>query len=89
MKAKVFDKKFDDDELDLIEDLDLSTLSRPNQRQRLVRANVDAKRGNEMGLILIPLQKAVASLELALQQPKDEFIRDAVIQRFGYTYELC
>ncbi len=42
-----------------------------------------------MSLILTPLQKAVASLELALQQPKDEFIRDAVIQRFEYTYELC
>ncbi len=39
MKAKMFDKKFDDDELDLIEDLDLSTLSRPNQKQR--RVNVD------------------------------------------------
>ncbi|GGO85187.1 nucleotidyltransferase [Marinobacterium nitratireducens] len=42
-----------------------------------------------MSLILIPLQKAVASLELALQQPKNEFIRDAVIQRFENTYELC
>ena len=42
-----------------------------------------------MELILAPLQKAVASLDLALRQPKDEFIRDAVIQRFEYTYELC
>ncbi|NVK42616.1 MAG: nucleotidyltransferase substrate binding protein [Oceanospirillaceae bacterium] len=42
-----------------------------------------------MSLILTPLEKAVASLELALQQPKNEFIRDAVIQRFEYTYELC
>jgi len=39
MKAKVFDEKFDDDELDLIEDLDLSSLSMPNQKQR--RVNVD------------------------------------------------
>lgn len=42
-----------------------------------------------MSLILTPLSKAVASLALALAQPKDEFIRDAVIQRFEYTYELC
>ncbi|MFC6669705.1 nucleotidyltransferase substrate binding protein [Marinobacterium aestuariivivens] len=35
------------------------------------------------------MEKAVASLALALKQPKDEFIRDAVIQRFEYTYELC
>lgn len=42
-----------------------------------------------MSLILTPLHKAVSSLELALAQPKDEFIRDAVIQRFEYTYELC
>lgn len=39
MKAKVFDKKFDDDELDVVEDLDLSNLTRPNQKQR--RVNVD------------------------------------------------
>ena len=39
-------------------------------------------------LILIPLKKAIASLERALQQPKDEFTRDAVIQRFECTYEL-
>lgn len=36
-----------------------------------------------------PLKKALAILELALQQPKDEFIRDAVIQRFEYCYELA
>ncbi len=42
-----------------------------------------------MALLLTPLEKAISSLELALQQPKNEFIRDAVIQRFEYTYELC
>lgn len=41
-----------------------------------------------MILILSPLQKALSSLKLALAQPKDEFVRDAVIQRFEYTYEL-
>lgn len=40
-------------------------------------------------LILTPLRKAVASLHAALAQPKDEFVRDAVIQRFKYTYELA
>lgn len=40
-------------------------------------------------LILTPLRKAIASLRAALAQPKDEFVRDAVIQRFEYTYELA
>ena len=39
MKAKIFDKKFDDNNEDIINDLDLSTLSRPNQKQK--RVNVD------------------------------------------------
>lgn len=39
MKAKAFDKKFDDDEVDIIDDLDLSTAQRPNQVQK--RVNVD------------------------------------------------
>lgn len=39
MKAKAFDKKFDDGEVDIIDDLDLSTVQRPNQSQR--RVNVD------------------------------------------------
>jgi len=40
-------------------------------------------------LILTPLVDATKSLALAIEQPKNEFIRDAVIQRFEYTYELC
>lgn len=44
---------------------------------------------NDMALLLTPLEKAVASLALALEQPKNEFIRDALMQRFEYTYELC
>ena len=39
MKAKAFDKKFDDDEVDIIDDLDLLTAKRPNQAQK--RVNVD------------------------------------------------
>lgn len=39
MKAKEFDKKFDDNKNDIIDDLDLSTLKRPNQKQK--RVNVD------------------------------------------------
>lgn len=39
MKAKDFDKKFDENKTDIIENLDLSTLNRPNQQQR--RVNVD------------------------------------------------
>ena len=39
MKAKDFDKKFDEHKTDIIDDLDLSTLKRPNQQQK--RVNVD------------------------------------------------
>ena len=39
MKAKDFDKKFDQGKVDIIEDLDLSSLKRPNQTPR--RVNVD------------------------------------------------
>ena len=39
MKAKDFDKKFDDGTVDIVQDLDLTTARRPNQRQR--RVNVD------------------------------------------------
>lgn len=40
-------------------------------------------------LIFTPLKKAIAALFKALSQPKNEFTRDAVIQRFEYTFELC
>ena len=40
-------------------------------------------------LKLAPLQKALSSLERAIQQPINEFSRDSVIQRFEYTFELC
>ncbi|MFC3851224.1 type II toxin-antitoxin system BrnA family antitoxin [Salinispirillum marinum] len=39
MKAKTFDKKFDQDNEDIIDDLDLSTSRRINQDQK--RINVD------------------------------------------------
>jgi len=39
MKSKDFDKKFDDNKADIIDDLDLSTLKRPNHDQK--RVNVD------------------------------------------------
>ncbi len=39
MKATEFEKKFDADKEDIVEDLDLSTLTRPNQTQK--RVNVD------------------------------------------------
>jgi len=39
MKAKDFDKKFDDNKQDIINDLDLSTLKHPNLSQK--RINVD------------------------------------------------
>ena len=39
MRAKAFYKKFDDNKVDIIDDLDLSSVKRPNREQR--RVNVD------------------------------------------------
>lgn len=39
MKAKNFDIKFDDNKQDIVDDLDLSTIKHPNQKQK--RINVD------------------------------------------------
>lgn len=39
MKAKQFDQKFDANDDDILDDLDFSTISRPNQTQK--RVNVD------------------------------------------------
>ena len=39
MKAKTFDRKFDDGKQDILKDLDLTTARRPNQTPR--RVNVD------------------------------------------------
>lgn len=39
MKAKSLDKKFDDNQSDIVDELDVSTIKRPNQAQK--RVNVD------------------------------------------------
>jgi hypothetical protein len=39
MRAKDFDKKFDGGDVDIVQDLDMTTARRPNLRQR--RVNVD------------------------------------------------
>ena len=39
-------------------------------------------------LDLTSFKNALQSLDLALAKEKDEFIRDSVIQRFEFTYEL-
>ncbi len=43
---------------------------------------------NKNEVSLSPLKKAAKSLEKALMQQKNEYVRDAVIQRFEYTFEL-
>ena len=35
------------------------------------------------------LQNTLHSLDKALAEPLNEFVRDAAIQRFKYCYELC
>lgn len=44
---------------------------------------------NPEKLILTPFERALASLFIVLELPKDEIVRDATIQRFEYTYELA
>ena len=39
MKAKILDKKFDENKADIVDEFDLSTIRRPNQQQK--RVNVD------------------------------------------------
>ncbi len=39
MKAKNFDKKFDEGNKDIVEDLDLSTARRVNQEQKCINVN--------------------------------------------------
>jgi nucleotidyltransferase substrate binding protein (TIGR01987 family) len=43
----------------------------------------------KMALSIQNLNKAVAALAMAVSQPRNEFIRDSVIQRFEFTYELA
>lgn len=40
-------------------------------------------------LSLKPLEDALESLKDILAQPVNEYIRDGVIQRFEFTFELC
>ncbi len=40
-------------------------------------------------LLLADFERAVFRLDEALQQPKNEFIRDAAIQRFEFSFELA
>ncbi len=42
-----------------------------------------------MAITKVEFKKAVEKLESALAQPKDEFIRDSVIQRFEFCIELA
>jgi nucleotidyltransferase substrate binding protein (TIGR01987 family) len=39
-------------------------------------------------LLLGPLERAAASLAAALVAPENEFVRDAIVKRFEFTYEL-
>ncbi|MCD4704794.1 nucleotidyltransferase substrate binding protein [bacterium] len=44
---------------------------------------------NTLNLKLEDLQKAIETLNEALKQEKNDFLRDAVIKRFEYCFELC
>lgn len=39
-------------------------------------------------LILTPLKQALATLEEALAAPDSGFVRDSIVKRFEYTYEI-
>ncbi len=42
-----------------------------------------------MELSLTNFNKALNALDLAIEQPKIDFIRDSVIQRFEFSYEIA
>lgn len=42
-----------------------------------------------MDIVTIEFEKAVRKLKEALEQPKNEFLRDSVIQRFEFCVELA
>jgi nucleotidyltransferase substrate binding protein (TIGR01987 family) len=42
----------------------------------------------ETSLILTPLTRAVTTLEEALVAPDSSFVRDSIVKRFEYAYEL-
>lgn len=44
---------------------------------------------NERAAVLASLESALARLQSSLAQPKTEWTRDAAIQRFEFTFELC
>lgn len=43
----------------------------------------------EYEISISPFKKALSALDKAIEQPKNEFTRDASIQRFEYSFELC
>lgn len=43
---------------------------------------------DKLELLIADFERAGRQLHKALQQPKDEFVRDAAIQRFEFTFEL-
>ena len=43
---------------------------------------------DKLELLIADFERASQQLHKALQQPKDEFVRDAAIQRFEFTFEL-
>lgn len=42
----------------------------------------------EAPLILTPLKRALSTLEEALSAPDSSFVRDSIVKRFEYTYEM-
>jgi hypothetical protein len=39
-------------------------------------------------LVLTPLKRALGTLEETLAAPDSSFVRDSIVKRFEYTYEL-
>lgn len=54
-----------------------------------VLSRFNYKKDRLMGVTLNQYKKALESLRIAVFEPKNEFVRDSVIQRFEYTFELA
>lgn len=77
-------------ELAMLPGLDVSNLNRSFSSLSLFLLGVDCVNlPSRMNSSLVELEKAVARLEEALEQPLNDFIRDSIIQRFEFCMELA
>lgn len=86
MKAKSLDKKFDENKSDILDDLDLPTIQRPNQTQK--RANPDIRWQQHFGNYHMALTRLDEAVALTRQRKLSQLENLGLIQTFEFCYEL-